>query len=220
MTAMWSEAPSPSALSKLLSTTDTPQDALPLQTLHNLRYMHQWTQLSLHTVETPNAQPVTLLSGQPPHHIYIHPDKQAYMIRHNIKDVDIPVQREWVLPMALGEKWTMRRFARVFDSLPDGHEVHEQEIGSTTRVNDNMGEFTGNKSGDSHTNGQSETHAGALDNDDAQEAFSARKGAVPDIPKFGGKRILLAMVSQGIVGGDGTVVYYFMGEGEVKPRQN
>jgi hypothetical protein len=36
---------------------------------------------------------------------------------------------------------------------------------------------------------------------------------------WGGKRALLAMVNRGI-GGDGTVVYYVILEGNVKPRQN
>lgn len=34
------------------------------------------------------------------------------------------------------------------------------------------------------------------------------------------KRVLLAMVSHQGKGGDGTIVYYLMQEGEVKPRQN
>lgn len=37
--------------------------------------------------------------------------------------------------------------------------------------------------------------------------------------EWGGKRMLLAMVDKGI-GGDGTVVYYVVQEGAVKPRQN
>lgn len=37
---------------------------------------------------------------------------------------------------------------------------------------------------------------------------------------WGGKRLLLAIVGRGGMGGDGTVVYYTVGEGEVKPRQN
>lgn len=41
------------------------------------------------------------------------------MIKNAIKEADIPVETEWVLPIALGEKWTLRRFAEVFDSLPD-----------------------------------------------------------------------------------------------------
>ena len=34
------------------------------------------------------------------------------------------------------------------------------------------------------------------------------------------KRILLAMLAHNGMGGDGTVTYYIMQEGEVKPRQN
>ncbi|RJE19374.1 hypothetical protein PHISCL_08290 [Aspergillus sclerotialis] len=37
--------------------------------------------------------------------------------------------------------------------------------------------------------------------------------------EWGGKRMLLAMIDKGM-GGDGTVVYYVIQEGAVKPRQN
>ena len=34
------------------------------------------------------------------------------------------------------------------------------------------------------------------------------------------KRVLLAMMSQNGMGGDGTIVYYITQEGAIKPRQN
>ena len=34
------------------------------------------------------------------------------------------------------------------------------------------------------------------------------------------KRVLMGMLSTNGMGGDGTIVYYIMQEGEVKPRQN
>lgn len=37
--------------------------------------------------------------------------------------------------------------------------------------------------------------------------------------EWGGKRVLLGMVDRGM-GGEGTVVYYVVQEGAVKPRQN
>lgn len=37
--------------------------------------------------------------------------------------------------------------------------------------------------------------------------------------QWGGKRLLLGMVDRGM-GGEGTVVYYVVQEGAVKPRQN
>jgi hypothetical protein len=37
--------------------------------------------------------------------------------------------------------------------------------------------------------------------------------------EWGSQRLLLAMVDRGM-GGDGTVAYYVVQEGEVKPRQN
>lgn len=213
--------PSPSALTTLLSSVDTPQDALPLQILYNLRHMHQWSQLSLHTFETSTLTPVTLLSGVPPHHIYIHPDKQAYMIEHNITESDLPIDREWVLPIALGEKWTLKRFAGVFESLPDQHESATGRDVKAATVEDAGRELEHVALREVKSNRLNGEH-GAVDGDATNWSHdeSLDPNNASKMPKFGGQRILLAMVTQGLMGGDGTVVYYFMGEGEVKPRQN
>jgi tRNA-splicing endonuclease subunit Sen15 len=187
--------PGPSALTSLFDSASAtlPVNALPLEVLHNLRFQHSWTNIQVHpsksssidaavlntltqndplthstASETLHPPPVPLLSGIPPRPIYTHPDFQAHLLANSLTDGDISAQHEWILPMNIGEKWTLNRFCAVFDALParaplQGAGVHAQ-----------------------------------------QDA----------------KRVLLAMVSHQGKGGDGTVVYYIMQEGDVKPRQN
>jgi tRNA-splicing endonuclease subunit Sen15, fungi type len=197
-TAQSPSLPAPSALTSFIDSTSIklPTNALPLEVLHNLRYQHNWTELHVHPSQSSPSDsnalpkhsqndtvdplshsippeplhppPVPLLSGVPPRPIYTHPDFQAHLLAHSLTDTDIPVQREWVLPLNIGEKWTLERFCAVFDALParaplQGVDAH--------RHRDN-------------------------------------------------KRLLLAMLSHQGKGGDGTIVYYIMQEGDVKPRQN
>ncbi|RPB24120.1 hypothetical protein L211DRAFT_785508 [Terfezia boudieri ATCC MYA-4762] len=61
----------------------------------NLEHQADWSELSIHS--TPNL-PRPLISGVPSEAIYI--------------------DREWVLPVDLREKWTVRQWAEVFDSIP------------------------------------------------------------------------------------------------------
>lgn len=157
--------PAPSAVDELISTTThptSPSHTLTHEVLHNLRHAHNWTSLTTHT--SPHHA-YTLISGQPPTHVYTHPDEQAYNLEHDIQLADLPVPREWVLPMAQGEKWTLRKMSAVFDGLPEA------------------------------------------------DGERLAKG-------WGGKRLLLGMAGRGGMGADGTVVYYLVGEGEIKPRQN
>ena len=39
------------------------------------------------------------------------------MLSAGIQETDVPGEREWVLPTRLAEKWTLRRFAEVFDGV-------------------------------------------------------------------------------------------------------
>jgi tRNA-splicing endonuclease subunit Sen15, fungi type len=190
--------PAPSALTTFVDSAaaQLPTNALPLEVLHNLRYQHSWTDLrirlspasSIDTTAIDNfnnadalgplsrsavpqalqAPPVSLLSGFPPRPIYTHPDFQAHLLAHGLTDTDIPAQREWVLPMKIGEQWTLKRFCAVFDALPTRTPLRG---------------------------------AGSHSHQDA-------------------KRVVLAMLSHQGKGGDGTIVYYIMQEGDVKPRQN
>jgi tRNA-splicing endonuclease subunit Sen15 len=120
----------------------------------NLSESADWTSLETHTSST---FPRPLLSGIPPSPVYVDPDA----------DPNAPItaaakqQREWVLPVDLREKWSPRKMAEVFDSMPVG----------------NWG---------------------------VDAKGQLRK-----------KRVLLAVVAE-----DSTVVYYFVHDGVVKPRQN
>lgn len=188
--------PSPSALTSLIDSASAklPTNALPVEVLHNLRYQHNWTNIQIHPSQSSsaidttiidslsqndpltNSQPpstlylpaVSLLSGIPPRPIYTHPDFQAHLVAHSLTDSDIPAQHEWILPLNIGEKWTLERFCAVFDALPARTPLHG---------------------------------AGGHTHQDV-------------------KRVLLAMMSHPGKGGDGTIVYYIMQEGDVKPRQN
>jgi tRNA-splicing endonuclease subunit Sen15, fungi type len=116
-----------------------------------------------------------MISGLPPAHSYIHPDLQTHLIKRNIPDADLPVQREFVLPLALGERWTLRRFSELFDALPQRDVMVVNAAGGR--------------------------RGGGYEHHDQ-------------------KRVLLGLRASEGSGGDGTVVYYIMQEGEVKPRQN
>lgn len=89
--------------------------------------------------------------------------------------------------------------AAVFDSLPDEAEIQAAEVSM------NEGEETGEGAGGEK--------AAKL-----AEYYEYRNKARLT-KEWGGKRLLLAMVDRGM-GGDGTVVYYIVQEGAVKPRQN
>ncbi|EFQ98046.1 hypothetical protein MGYG_01084 [Nannizzia gypsea CBS 118893] len=121
---MSSHAPSiaPSAVTTLISSQpqpSTPNVALSLEILHNLEHQHQWTGLKIHKpFSLSQKQSVPLISGTPPQSIYIHPDEQAYLLEHRIPMKDIPKDREWVIPTAQGEKWTLSQLAGLHDSLP------------------------------------------------------------------------------------------------------
>ncbi|KAI4177093.1 MAG: hypothetical protein LQ343_000575 [Gyalolechia ehrenbergii] len=100
---------------------DHQQHALSAQVLHNLQYQHDWTSLQLHTQSPIDKRPLAkpLVSGLPPHRIYVHPDEQIEMLKERIQEEDIPAEREWVLPTHLRERWSLRKFAEVFDSITE-----------------------------------------------------------------------------------------------------
>lgn len=94
--------------------------ALASQVLYNLQYQHDWTSLRIHThspSDSARLLPRPLLSGLPPQRVYVHPDEQVEMLTRGIREQDVAVEREWVLPTHLKEKWSLRRFAEVFDAV-------------------------------------------------------------------------------------------------------
>ncbi|KAI9653728.1 MAG: hypothetical protein M1821_006922 [Bathelium mastoideum] len=95
---------------------------------HNLEYQHQWTVISVHTHSPLNQDfqlPRPILSGLPPQRIYVHPDEQIELLKKESKreaDGSAPKkvsssEREWVLPTHLREKWSLKKFAEIFDRI-------------------------------------------------------------------------------------------------------
>ena len=62
----------------------------------------------------------------------MHPDQQVEELKAGVKDDEIEVERVWVLPTHLQEKWSLRRFAEVFDGL--GEESLGEEKGQDDGV--------------------------------------------------------------------------------------
>ncbi|KAI9931851.1 hypothetical protein ASPWEDRAFT_375062 [Aspergillus wentii DTO 134E9] len=194
--------PEPSALTNLISASSVPGhplSATTTQILHNLQHQHLWTALHIHDIQLPTdpsspedqqSKSGFLISGIPPHRVYTHPDEQLYMLERGLRDADIELERMFVLPTVQGQSWSLRKMAAVFDSLPEG-----EEEPSSYEVSDK------------------EDKAAKL-----QEYYEYRTKARAT-KEWGSKRLLLAMVDKGM-GGDGTVVYYVVQEGAVKPRQN
>lgn len=197
--------PPPSAVTTLISetaTTKSPREHLALEVLHNLQHQHRWTDLKLFTVsspatptssptrsrrsKSPSSDTIFLISGLPPRNLYVHPDLQKELLKRDVDVEELTVQREWVLPASTGERWTLKRFAWVFDGLSERDPV---------RVPTKM---TG----------------------DGEEADSTTITPAYQFEWKDVKRVVLAMLANNGMGGDGTVTYYIMQEGEVKPRQH
>jgi tRNA-splicing endonuclease subunit Sen15, fungi type len=179
-------------------------------------------------LEPLHSPPLTLLSGFPPKQLYTHPDLQLQLLKAGIgtgtttssingtanpeapstqeAELDLKPEREWVVPTTLAQKWTLKELCAVFDALPQRgpRRIYPAKPTSST----------------AHTasarSGSAEPREGS-----AGEG-SKRKGASfpTTIEHQDAKRVLLAMKAHDGKGGDGTVVYYIVQEGEVKPRQN
>lgn len=116
--------PLPSALTTLIAThpphptQSPPHHALALQIQHNLQHQHDWTALRVHSLSplTGKSLPRPLVSGVPPKRIYVHPDEQVEMLKRGERG-EGDGGREWVLPSHVREKWSLRRFAEVFDGV-------------------------------------------------------------------------------------------------------
>ncbi|KAF2817012.1 uncharacterized protein BDZ99DRAFT_7202 [Mytilinidion resinicola] len=143
--------------------TSDPLQTLALQIQHNLTHQHAWTATRLHTHSTITNAPLPrpLLSGLPPLRLYTHPDEQVQLLKEAEArrkagrtkqaekhtdaqeekdeaepeglDVHAEPEREWVLPMRLSERWSLKRLAEVFDAIeltpPPGteHEAGEEK---------------------------------------------------------------------------------------------
>lgn len=113
------------------------------------------------------------------------------MLERGLREDDVELERMFVLPTVQGESWTLRKLAGVFDSLPEGSGEGEVLEGG----------------------------GGAGEKAEKLREYYEYRGKARATKEWGGKRLLLAMVDRRM-GGDGTVVYYVVQDGAVKPRQN
>ncbi|KAJ5183443.1 hypothetical protein N7492_001059 [Penicillium capsulatum] len=205
------QATGPSALTRLIdsaSMSGNPLGATTIQILHNLQHQHLWTSLQIHDISVPASNTPdptfldpsvrdkgrTIISGVPPQRTYTHPDEQLFLLDKGLREDDLRPERVFVIPTAQGQYWSLRRMAGVFDALPTIEVVDDQEAGSKSEN---------------------------VDPEKAKklEEYYARREKALETKEWGSRRMLLAMVDKDM-GGDGTVVYYVVQEGEIKPRQN
>ena len=178
---------------------------LAAQILHNLQHQHDWTSLRIHTHCTSQPSslsdvspapsescllPRPIISGLPPRSLYTHPDDQIAMLKAGVKEEDVRVEREWVLPTHLREKWSLRKFAEVFDGI-GLNEPDAEDDGRHAKARGGAGGSGSSK---------------AKEGKKSQEDWPRERRA---------QRVLLATLCD-----DSTVVYYIVHDGIVKPRQN
>lgn len=207
---------------------DDDDDAAPSFTMVNLEgdsYLSQHYQSQRNHTSTPttsyespsgSGNTIQLISGLPPRHSYIHPDLQLHLLKHAIPETSLAVQREFVLPLSTAEKWTLRRFCAVFDSLSEREKivVNVDNVAATATAAAAAGAGGGGGGG-----GNSATRANGSAAPPTGLANRART-PTPSYEHKDQKRVVLGMRAREGRGGDGTIVYYIMQEGEVKPRQN
>lgn len=78
-----------------------------------------------------------MIAGVPPKRIYVHPDDQVEEVKRRVKEEVVEVEREWVLPARLKEKWSLKSLAKVFDALgeePPAGDSHEYSGGDRGRM--------------------------------------------------------------------------------------
>lgn len=204
------QAPDASVLTNLIdsaSMSGNPLGATTIQILHNLQHQHLWTSLQIHDISVPanstldptSLEPSardkgrTIVSGIPPQRTYTHPDEQLYLLESGLREDDLRPERVFVIPTSQGQYWSLRRMAGVFDALSNIEVVKGSEASTSENVD--------------------------ADKAKKLEQYYERKEKSIETKEWGSRRMLLAMVDKGM-GGDGTVVYYVVQEGEVKPRQN
>ncbi|CAI7653470.1 unnamed protein product [Penicillium pancosmium] len=196
MTTKRIENPIPelSQLSELIDSTSAsknPQAATTLQILHNLQHQHLWTSLQIHASPSDSTSSEPQESRPP-----LVSDEQLYMLEQGLREDDLRPERLVVIPTAQGQNWSLRRMAAVFDALDEiTIAAEDDEADVETRP--------------------------PVEGDKAQklEEYYQRREKANATLEWGSRRVLLGMVNKGM-GGDGTVVYYIVQEGEVKPRQN
>jgi tRNA-splicing endonuclease subunit Sen15 len=109
--------------------------------LENLKYQHSWTELEVATTETPHQ----LISGLPPHRIYIHPDEQVEALEIQRRTGQRPRQEaeyEWVLPLHVDETVSICTLASIFDSIT----THPRDVPAVPLAT-GMSDWTGARRG-------------------------------------------------------------------------
>ncbi|KAF5624021.1 tRNA-splicing endonuclease subunit sen-15 [Fusarium sp. NRRL 52700] len=84
--------------------------------VYNLQYQHDW--ISLKVYETTAQRP--LIRGLPPKRLYTHPDDQIAALereRATGEPLDQTPELECVLAVHPEEKWCIKRFSEIFDSI-------------------------------------------------------------------------------------------------------
>lgn len=98
-------------------STGAHYEALAKAVLRNLEYQHDWTMVQ--TFQRPGlSRP--LICGLPPRRLYVHPDEQIEIImaeKNREARIPQPPEFEWVLPIHLAEKMSIKAFAEVFDAI-------------------------------------------------------------------------------------------------------
>jgi tRNA-splicing endonuclease subunit Sen15, fungi type len=103
--------------------------------LQNLELQHDWSDIKTRS----HYSARDLITGLPPRRLYVHPDEQVAIIRAEKDRATRIVQEpeyEWVLPLHLSEKWTLRQFAEAFDSIdaiPPDTPVSELDVDESDR---------------------------------------------------------------------------------------
>ena len=67
----------------------------------------------------------------------MHPDDQVEEVTRRMREEDARVEREWVLPTRLKEKWSLKRFAEVFDAVgeePPNPEGEDDDVEDEERL--------------------------------------------------------------------------------------
>jgi tRNA-splicing endonuclease subunit Sen15, fungi type len=181
------------------------------------------------TPSSASTEPIYQISGLPPRHAYIHPDFQSHLIRKGISASRVKIQREFVLPLSLTEKYSLKKLSYVFDSLPARKKMELKPAADEALVTASGTSIQSNSNGSrseeiTHGSRTTEETRNEGDPKDADEPDRQAGSAIGDlgIKHTDAKRVLMGMVTRSGKGGggDGTVVYYVVQEGEVKPRQN
>lgn len=126
------------------------------------------------------------------------------MVERGLREDDVELDRMFVVPTVQGQSWSLEKMTAVFDALPNPFDDEVEEEAKAEAEE---------QSSDAVADGTDADKAAKLAEYYEYRTKARRTG------EWGSKRLLLAMIDKGM-GGEGTVVYYVIQEGTVKPRQN